>query len=181
MSEPQAPPHLFTFLTREEFKLCFAVAFVSYTDVFSDVYPIARYATPGHEPADHTWEELIKQAIRYLGLECGYRFQALTPYDDGRITAQVQIEPRNAAFQRIFEWGSLPDVEDALRVAVRMQGDGLVKIPQEPLRDALAIVRGHLETVRRQVNPEAMAEVVKMRRRALDELVEAGLSKEAVN
>lgn len=176
--EPQAPPHLFTFLTREEFKLCFAVAFVSYTDVFSDAYPLARYSTPGHEPADHTWEELIKQAIRYLGLECGYQFQALVPHDDGRITAQVQIEPRNAAFQRLFEWGSLPDVEDALRVAIRLQEVGLPALDPEPLRAALATVRGHLETVRRQVNPDALAEIVRIRRRALDEMVEASLSKE---
>jgi hypothetical protein len=179
-AEPTAPPHLFTFLTREEFKLAFAVAFVASTDVFGSSYPLERYRTPGFD-AEPSWEELIRQAVRYLGLERGYEFTSLHPHDDGRITSSHQVEPRNAAFVRILEWGSLPDVEDAIRTALAMRTRGSVDLPAEPLEDALEIVRGHLDAARKAVNPEALAEIVRIRRRVLEEMMGSAAGREAIN
>lgn len=157
-------PHLFTYLTREEFKTLFALVFVAQAVDFRGCYPLDDFATPGTEEvplAQATWEESIRRAGRYLALTYGIEFPSLRFERDGRILAPAEpCQPENMLYVRLFESGQMPSPESALEAAIaklqNVEGFDL-----EPLRSALAGVRQSRDLVlSEEIEPEvkAMAE-----------------------
>lgn len=162
--DEQQAPHLFVCMTREEFKLIFAVAFIASADLFEGAYDIERYATEGGMSDD--WVELFKRAIRYLVYDCGAEFPGLEPVDDGAIYVQP-IEPRNEAYIYLMGGGRLPDVEDAMRVALELAPHRAPKLDTEPLQEALVTIARQKESLRKQMNPEAVRAIMELRNRTL--------------
>lgn len=162
--DEQEAPHLFVCMTREEFKLIFAVAFIASADMFEGAYDTERYASEG--AMGDNWIELFKRAIRYLVYDCGAEFQGLEPVDDGAIYVEP-VEERNEAYVYLLGMGKLPNVEDAMRVALEMTPHRAPKLDTEPLREALATIARQKESLRKQMNPEAVRAVMELRNRTL--------------
>ena len=138
-------PHLFEFLTHDEFSLAFCVAFTNYADGYVGSYPIDRYETPGREGSTDDWLERIKRSIRFLAFECGVKFKAINPHRDGRIAAEAPVEPRNRLYVLLFLSGGFPPVDIMLPNAVRIAQELAPGLNVEPMRAVAADVEDEIE------------------------------------
>ncbi len=164
-------PHLFEFLSRPEFKMCFALAWVSDAADYRGVYPLDsdNYRTPGSPPGKaEFWEESIRRAIRYLAFEHGYVFEAVRPHRDGRIDGKEPITPENKLYRIQLADGGLPHILSALEEAVVLLEQRCPGFEVEPLLAAAADVRATLGSVR--INPEEETLRERLRRSAFASL-----------
>lgn len=154
MNHPE--PHLFEFLSRVEFKTCFAVAFVADAADYAGAYPLndASFCTPGTPPGTsaESWEESFRRALRNLAFEHGYPFEAVRAEPDGRILAGSPICPENRLYVLMFADGGLPHVPDALNSAITDLATKCPSFDAGPLRAALADVEEAVAAVR--IDPE---------------------------
>lgn len=149
--------HLFTHLTREEWKLCFALVFLEASDEFTESYPLAQFASPDSEGRSRDYIELFQRAIRYLALEHGYSFEGLRVYENGNVAPFSQVEPRNMAYRHLLASGDLPDLPLLLETAVEMARRHAPRLNLGPLRGMYAKVQGDLrqmEDWRKAADPE---------------------------
>lgn len=107
--------HLFEFLTREEWRICYAVQFLNDWDEYANPFSLERFATPGLEGVDEHYEESFRRAIRFLALEHGFKFKALHPQEDGAIYSEEPVEPRNRVYINLLQSGGAPDIPGCLR------------------------------------------------------------------
>lgn len=135
----QGRPCLFEFLTREEFQLCWAVAFVNNDEEYQREFPLADYGTPGSD--GDTWDERFRRAIRYLA-DHGWCFKGLN-LDGWEIMGEMPpVQPKNLAYHIIFESGSMPSPIIALHGAIPLfRGVLGMQHEAEMLEDALEGVR----------------------------------------
>lgn len=165
-------PHLFEFLSRPEFKMCFAVIFIADSADYGGVYPIndPGYCTPGTVPGKSAqfWEESFRRAARFLAFEHGYIFEAIRPEQDGRILAGHSICPQNKLYAVLLADGGLPHVLSALEDAATHLEFRCPGFDTEPLRAAAADVRQSLEGVK--IDPEKEALREQLRRSAFASL-----------
>lgn len=159
-------PTFFEFLTRDEVRLCFCLAFLENAQGFGGAYPTERFATPSIEGRTDSWIELFRRAIRYLALECDFEFQALDVRADGHILSAGAIEPRNVAYQALFDSGGMPDLEAALRDTIPMVEREIPGLDPEPLRAALSKVSGDVK-VAEQMDPKRAAGIRRLRQAAI--------------
>lgn len=163
-------PTFFEFLTRDEVRLVFCVAFLENAQGFGGAYPTEKFATPGTEGRTDSWIELFRRAIRYLALDCGVEFEALDVRADGHIFAAGPIEPRNVAYQALFDSGGIPDLEAALSDVIPRVEREVPGLDPEPLRAALSKVRNDLK-VAEKVDPERAAGIRRLRQAAIREFM----------
>jgi hypothetical protein len=168
--EPKITPHLFEFLSFEEWKLCFSIAFLEASDLFEASYEIHRYPTPGQEGPTNDFTELFKRAIRFLSFEHGFRFDALEVHRDGRLTSSGPICPGNAAFFVLLKDKGLPNLPLAFSVAIELAQERATSLPLEPLREAKLQVDQDRAGALSRADPRAERERARMRRSILDEL-----------
>lgn len=143
-------PHPFTFLTRDEWKLVFSVAYLSVADSFAGAYEIHRYTTRGEEGGTRDWCELFLRAVRFLALEHGATFKALRVHRSGVIENDEPVEPGNVNYAVLLKTG-LPDLPSAFETAIRIAPPSL---DLEPLKGALAQVRRDLAQALLNANHE---------------------------
>lgn len=108
-------PCLFEYLTREEFQLAYAVAFVGKSEDYGETFPLADYATPG--ASDETWEELFRRAIRWLA-DNGWSFKGLSLDGWEIMGGNPPIQPKNLAYFVQFASGSMPSPVVAIQGAI---------------------------------------------------------------
>jgi hypothetical protein len=164
-------PHLFEFLSRPEFKMCFALAWVSDSADYRGCYPLDNdsYRTPGSLPGKaEFWEESIRRAIRYLAFEHGYVFEAVRPRQDGRIDGREPITPENRFYRLQLADGGLPHILSALEEAARHLEERCPGFDLEPLLAAAADVRQSLAGIK--IDPEKEALREQLRRSAFASL-----------
>ena len=129
-----ADHHLFEFLTRKEWRVCYAVQFLDDFEEYADAYDLDRYATPGEEGAPDSYEESFRRAIRFLAIEHGYEFEAVKPQEDGSIYAESPVETRNAMYAILLASGGSPDIPGCLRDLLAAAPPSL---NTEPIREAI--------------------------------------------
>jgi hypothetical protein len=154
-------PHLFEFLSRPEFKMCFALVWVAGSADYRGVYPLDddSYRTPGTAPGKaEYWEESFRRAIRYLAFEHGYIFEAVRPHQDGRIDGREPITPENRTYRLTLADGGLPHLLSALEEAARHLEEECPSFDLEPLLAAAADVRQSLQGVKIDPEKEALRE-----------------------
>jgi hypothetical protein len=162
---------IFCSLTREEFQLCSAVAFLDQLDRFRGAYDLGRYATPGMGGPTNQWVELIRRAVRFLGLEAGMEFKSLQPKDDGRIFSGGIVEEGNAAYLLQLRGGGLHNIELATETAIRMAKELSLKMDLTPLRSALGQYKADRMITEAITPQEDVARVRRLRRAAVRDLV----------
>lgn len=139
-------PHLVQFLTREEFKVVFAVSFLADSEDYGGFFELGAYATPG--ASDTMWEETFRRVIRWLHFEHGFDFAGLMPRPDGRILADKPICIPNFHFWEMLKLGQLPDPVSAIRVALEVLPERCPGFDLEVLRGALADIEDAAARVR---------------------------------
>lgn len=152
-------PHLFEFLSRLEFKLCWAFAFIESQgrEDYGGALGLDRYATPGQEGQTDSWLEEVKRAIRWLAFEHGYEFGAVTPYENGSIVCSAVLgsdgkptvpEPANRLYVMMLAQGQLPSPLDAVRYAITCATEGPLKsLPVDLLRSVEADIQESLDSM----------------------------------
>lgn len=113
-------PHLFGYLTQEEWKTCFAIAFLADTAAYGREIDLSDYHVRGQET---TWESAIIAAVRFLALEHDFDFEAVgVREEDQEILAKQRnpIRPENALYLELLAVGKLPDIPLAMNVAIRL-------------------------------------------------------------
>jgi len=163
---PDHDHHLFEHLTQAEWKICFAIAFTASSDLFGGSYPIDEFATPGH-PGD-TWEELFRQAIRYLAMEHFADFAGIHVNREGVIVEYRVVQPENALYVTKMKAGGLPgSPKAAIEEALELAPHTIPSLDLEPLRACLATIEEHLAAQRAAVDPSRMRERYDADQRAL--------------
>jgi hypothetical protein len=151
-------PLLFEFLSRAEWKMCFALIWVSDSADYKGAYSLdsESYRTPG-SPAGKAefWEESFRRAIRYLSFEHGYEFEAVRPHRDGRIDGKRPITPENKLYAVTLADGGMPHLLNCLRDAAGEFGLKCPGLAVEPLQAAAADIQQSLDQVK--INPEQEA------------------------
>jgi hypothetical protein len=151
-------PLLFEFLSRAEWKMCFALIWVSDSADYKGAYSLdsESYRTPG-SPAGKAefWEESFRRAIRYLSFEHGYEFEAVRPHRDGRIDGKRPITPENKLYAVTLADGGMPHLLSALRDAAAHLNARCPQVDTEPLQAAAADIELSLQQVK--INPEQEA------------------------
>lgn len=157
MSEPL----LFEFLSRAEWKMCFALIWVNDSLDYKDAYPLdsESYRTPG-TPAGKAeyWEESFRRAIRYLAFEHGYEFEAVRPHRDGRIDGRYPITPENKLYSVVLADGGLPHLSRCLREAADHLEERCPGLDVEPLEAAAADIVLSLQQIKIDPEKEALRE-----------------------
>lgn len=170
MSKRDAP-HLFVFLTREEFRLCWILAFMESFEEYRGTFPLERYATPGKEGKADDWGEEVRRAARYLHFECEYDFSDLDFYEDGRIIPKgPPVEPRNQAYLHMFMAGSIPDPERAATDSIAWARHNVPRLDYEPIAQFCDDITKEKARVQAELNPEHQEEILHLRKRALDKI-----------
>lgn len=155
--------HLFEYLTREEWKTLYALAFLDGTDHYGGAYPLRRYADPR---ADETWEEGFYRGLKWLSLEHGVEFTGVAVSRDGEIT--VPGEPvceQNLVYLDAFRLGVGANPISAMEVACRWLSRNAPDVNLEPLKGCLADLREQRDAV--EVPGEVRDAVMAFRRKAL--------------
>lgn len=140
---------LFQLLTREEWKCCWAVAFLADSEDYGDHIDLERFATPGGRPEDaETWLETFRRCVRWLA-DLGFRFEALDPKPDGRIDvlSDGPIEPANILFYAKLATGDAPDYVSALETALEVLPERCPGADLEVFRAALADLQNAVRRV----------------------------------
>jgi hypothetical protein len=140
--------HLFEFLTREEWRMCYAVQFLDDFEEYADAFDLDRFATPGEEGDPDTYEESFRRAIRFLALEHGFEFKALRPREDGSIYAEEPIEARNRVYVSLLQTGGAPDIPGCLR-------ELLERAPPSLSTDPIVEAIHEVETVAKDIERKA--------------------------
>lgn len=167
------PPHLFTFLAQDEWKLAFTLAFLATSDKYYDAYPLDRYATPGDEGETKDWLELFKRAIRYLALEQSFHFVALDVHRDGRIIGETPICEPNSRYVVMLSGAmltSLPDLPMAFRTAIELAEIKAPGLDLEPIREALDQVEHDISLMLHEADPDVVRGLAELRESALREV-----------
>lgn len=160
-------PHLFQCLSKEEFHVVFAVAFLEANDLFDGSYPISAHASEDHPGETLNWIELFKRAIRYLNRECGMGFSGIDVYPDGELAVEM-VEPRNWLYVTMMgDLGMLPNPEKAIELAIELQPHRMPGLNVQPMREALAVIEQHKRSIREQINPDAARALMEFREAAL--------------
>jgi len=175
-------PHLFCFLTREEWKLCYAAAFIEHQGQsdYGGALGLDRYATPGLEGRTDDWSEEFRRAIRWLAMEHGFEFQTLRVGENGSITGRPTEPdgwsddvPRaplwgNALFVFMLAQGQLPNPLDAIRHAISW----CVRYPTLPLDTFRAVEADIMESLAdvSPIDPEIQATLERLDQEALNVL-----------
>lgn len=153
--EPKRPPHLFVYLTQEEFKLAYAVSFVAFSDFFAGAYPLAEYSSPEHD--GDTWEELFRRSIRYLAMVHGVGFNGVHVNREGVLVEHTVVEPRNSMYVTALLSGRLPaDPRYAIQSALSTAQRNIPSLDLDPLRGCLEKIEEQVRTQRAASDPEAM-------------------------
>jgi hypothetical protein len=160
-------PHLFICLTREEFKLCFALAFIEHQgrEDYGGAIGLDRYATPGTEALADSWEEEVKRAIRYLTFDHGFVFEAIRAYENMSIQGHP-IEEGNMVYVLQMKDGGLPNVLSALQQAIAW-GEQYPSLPLDTFRAVERDVQASLESIPR-LDPDIQASLEELDAAALD-------------
>ena len=177
---PTLLERLFEFMTQPEWKLCYAVIFVCDAEGYQDTYPLTKFATPDQDAEQaRSWVEAFRQAIRYYGLEAGWEFAGLRPYNDGRIVTlgNIPLEPNNRIYQEAISL-NLVQHHDALAVAIRLAGEANLKMNLDPMIDVYNAVQESRGFAAKDANPEALQEWTDLGDRALAEM---GIEREPEN
>lgn len=139
-------PTIFTYLTREEWKTCFALAFLADTEYESTVN-LRPYQVEGKE---RTWESAIIAAVRFLALEHGFKFEGVGVREEDQEILAFQREPvceGNRIYLDLLALGKLPNIPAAMRTAIRLLNERAPDFNTEPLREALADVEAARDTM----------------------------------
>lgn len=163
---PDCEPHLFEHLTQAEWKICFAIAFTSSSDLFGGAYPIDEFATPGHD--GDTWEELFRRTIRFLAMEHFAEFSGIHVNREGVIVEYRVVQPENALYVTKMKAGGLPgSPKAAIEGALELAPHTIPSLDLEPLRACLATIEEHLAAQRAAVDPGQMRERYEADKKAL--------------
>jgi hypothetical protein len=162
-----AKPSILLCLSREEFKLCFALAFIESQgrNDYGGALGLDRYATPGSEPRADSWDEEIRRAIRLLTFEHGFAFEGIVARENGSLSCRV-VEEGNMVYHLMLQQGQLPSVLDAVRCAIRW-GEQYPSLPLDTLRAVEADVIESLASVP-ALPPEVQASLEELDAAALD-------------
>lgn len=132
-------PTLFEYLTQDEWKTCFALAFLADTAEYGPTVNLRPYHVIGGY--DDTWESSIIAAVRFLALEHGFDFEAVFVREGDMEILSVQREPlcpENRAYLHALGLGKLPDIPLAMKTAIRLLEERAPSFSTEPLREAKA-------------------------------------------
>lgn len=154
-------PTIFEYLTQREWKTCFALVFVARTAEYADAVDLRPFIPPGHED---TWEAWMIAAVRYLGLEHGFRFEAVRVREEDQEILALRREPicfENRIYWNLLSLGKLPDIPSALATAIKDLNEGAPSFNTEPLADVLSEVEDQRRKVLQNTDPEALAETEK--------------------
>lgn len=160
--------HLFQYLTQEEWKLVFALAFLANSDTFEGCYDLKRYATP---EAECTWEELFRRGIRFLALGHGFDFQGVRVHQGGEISLVRRVQPENQIYAVNARAGRLPgNPLYALATAIEMAQQFLPDLDVSHMRAAMAQIEKDLAETRAQWKPEQIQQMYEERKTALESI-----------
>lgn len=166
-------PHLYQCLTREEFKLCWALRMTLGFESFDDAYPLDSHPSPGAPDIADTYDEQMKRAIRFLALDHGFNFAGLTVHEDGSIHGGM-IEPRNMTYVRNIalyvrtggELGVMPHPISAAKTAIRILEEQCPALSTEPLHQLIRELELAIDEMP-DPEPEAEAEIAREKNAAL--------------
>jgi hypothetical protein len=153
-----ADHHLFEFLTREEWRMCYALQFLNDWEEYADAFDIDRFATPGTEGRPESYEESFRRAIRFLALGHGFTFTSLQCLDSGEIYGEP-IEERNLLYVNLLATGGSPDIPGCLR---ELLAKAPSSVTSEPIREAIE----EIEQVVRHIEATAPKDVINERLKA---------------
>lgn len=160
------PHHLFTFLTREEWRVCYAVQFLDDFEEYADAFDLDRFATPGAEgPAEH-YEESFRRAIRFLALEHGFPFREVKVQETGEIYAEEVVEEGNLHYFNLLALGKAPDILGCLR---ELLDKAPASMNTEPVREAISEISRVRKDIERQAKERGkeMRQEIEAREKAL--------------
>src|SRR5512134_1720291 len=159
---PASVPHLWTFMSREEFALCYGVTFVTRKLEYLDCYQIDRYPTPGEQgKRNGDVFELVKRAIRFLSFEHGMRFERLVALEGGEIGVPVgqpvePLCPPHNLYVSVVRAGGHLNVDFLLPIAIRHARRVVPSLPVQPMENALSEVEELLAARRAAIQPEVL-------------------------
>lgn len=169
-------PTLFEYLTQDEWKTCFALAFLADTAEYGPTVNLRPYHVLGGY--DDTWESSIIAAVRLLALEHGFDFEAVFVREEDMEILAVQREPlcpENRVYLHSLGVGKLPDIPLAMKTAVRLLEERAPNFSTEPMREALA----EIEDARRRVLQTTDGDELEQTRRFIDAaLAQLGVRRE---
>jgi hypothetical protein len=160
-------PHLFICLTREEFKLCFALAFIESQgrEDYGGAIGLDRFPTPGTKAQADSWEEEVRRAIRYLDDEHGFQFEGIQAGNNGSLQCHP-IEEGNMVYVLQMKDGGLPNVLSALQQAIAW-GEQYPSLPLDTFRAVERDVQASLESIPR-LDPDIQASLEELDAAALN-------------
>jgi hypothetical protein len=159
-------PHLWEYLAQEEWKTCFALAFVETTE-YAPAINLRQYHVEGKEG---TWESGIIAAVRFLCLEHNVRFEAVAVREEDReilVSRRDAVEPRNMLYLKLLAMGKLPDIPLALQTAVRLLNERAPSFNTDPLEAASADVEAARRQALATADPEGLVETESLLDRSL--------------
>lgn len=149
----QVQPVLSFWLTREEFLTVFAFQWVAWQ---YDCYGAEDMPESAKHQIFDSFGVAMRWAIAKLGAEYGLEFQGLVVDDDGSIQLRVAdpICPDNAMFLYRLRVGKMPNLGNAIRVALRHLSERGIQIDEEPMRAALAEWNANVQEAKEALDPE---------------------------
>lgn len=149
-------PTLFTYLTRDEWKTCFALAFLAETAEYGATVNLQPYHVPGKET---TWESAFIAVVRWLALEHGVEFEAVWVREEDQEILAFQREPMcegNRIYLELLALGKLPNIPMAFKTAIKTLNERAPDFDTEPLREALASVEEARATMLATTDPKEL-------------------------
>lgn len=153
--------HLWEFLTHDEWRTAYAIAFLDMTEFGEDI-DLRPYHVPSQE---HTWESAMIAAVRFLALELGLDFEAVKVREEDHeiLSSRTDaVEPGNLIYFQMLKLGKLPaDPVRALGAAIRILNERAPSYNTEPMREAMAEIEKARSAVIAHADPEELARTVK--------------------
>ncbi len=144
---------LLVHLTRQEFKICFAVDFLADgAEEFEGHFPdMKSFSSPGWENSE-AWVEHLRRVIRYLALDLHYEFEYLEVFQNGSIRRRGDvIEPKNVLYAVALLTNDVNFLA-ALRTAARHATS--IGLPREPFLEAVDMIEGAVNARVATIDPE---------------------------
>jgi len=144
---------LLILLTKDEFRLLFALDFLHESEEYREVVHTHTRETPGVPPDDlgnYPWVEKLLRAARWLALDHGFKFKHIEFTEEGAFGDPEYCDESMVQYE-IALAGQCVDFEGALIGAIRCaDAADIDTLPMEALRDALAGVRSSIGEVERK-------------------------------
>lgn len=163
-------PHLFEYLTQEEWKTCFSLAFLADTSAYGREFDLSDYHVPGQEA---TWESAIIAAVRFLALEHDFEFEAIGVREEDHDIVSKQrnpVRPENRLYLELLALGKLPDIPLAMGTAIKLLRERAPSFNTEALEQCREDVREQVRQAVASTDPEELERTEKVLDAALGSL-----------